>query len=294
MARAGVVARDTDAPLARRLEAVTLLTHGAWPSVRPALEALLAPSELPDVQRAAARAITDRREAEAAAVLVEPARWLAYSPPLREQVLAAMLGDERLLPVLLDAVERGAVAAVSVGASRWARLTSHGNASIRARATALADDVGADAAMQAFDRTRDRVSSLEGDGQRGAVVFEQHCSACHTFTSGGGRIGPDLSGIRNQPADALLLHIVVPDHEITPGYETYSVETTDGRALFGRIVSEATHALTLRDAGGQDHQVLRRDIASMRASASSLMPVGLEDAMSAQDMADLLAHLKGR
>src|SRR5690606_29306991 len=140
-------------------------------------------------------AITDRREAEAAAVLVEQARWAGYSPPLREQVLAALLGDDRLVATLIDAVERGDVPASSVGASRWTRLASHGDASVRARAAALAAGMGADAAMQAYEATRARIATLAGDGTRGARVFEQHCAACHTFTSAGGRIGPDLSGI---------------------------------------------------------------------------------------------------
>ncbi len=291
---AGRLSADEGAPLERRVEAIALLTHGDWPAVAPVFERLLTPSTAPDLQRAAVRAIAGRRDAGAAAVLVERARWAGYSPPVREQVMAAMLGDDRLVATLLDAVERGDVPAAAVGASRLTRLTTHGDTTVRTRAATLADGLGADAAMQAYEATRARIASLPGDGRRGAEVFEQHCVACHTFTSAGGRIGPDLSGIRNQPADALLLHIVVPDHELTPGYETYTVDTADGRTLFGRIVSEAPHALTLRDAAGQDHQVLRRDIAALRASSTSLMPVGLEAAMSAQDMADLLAHLKGR
>ena len=62
---------------------------------------------------------------------------------------------------------------------------------------------------------------------------------------------PDLSGIRNQPADAILLHVLVPRYEIAPGYQAYKVETRDGRTLFGRLESEAPNSLTLRDAPSQ-------------------------------------------
>ena len=32
--------------------------------------------------------------------------------------------------------------------------------------------------------------------------------------------GPDLFEIRNQPKEAILLHIIIPEYEIVPGYVT--------------------------------------------------------------------------
>ena len=91
-----------------------------------------------------------------------------------------------------------------------------------------------------------------------------------------GRLGPDLSGIRNQPADAILLHVVVPDYEISPGYQAYVVETRDGKTLVGRLESEAPNSLTLQDASLQSHVILRSQVVSMAASPASLMPAELE------------------
>ena len=105
-------------------------------------------------------------------------------------------------------------------------------------------------------------------------------------------MGPDLTGIRNQPADALLLHIIVPDYEITPGYEAYTVQTRDGRTIVGRLESEAPNGVTLRDATGDAHTVLRADIKSMIAATSSLMPTGLDQTISSAELADLIAYLK--
>ena len=113
------------------------------------------------------------------------------------------------------------------------------------------------------------LGSVAGCGQerlspgaaRGRQVYLAQCVACHTFGRGGGRVGPDLSGIRNQPADTLLLHILVPDYEITPGYESYTVQTRDGRTLIGRLESETAASLTIRDAAGEAHVVLRSGVA---------------------------------
>ena len=146
--------------------------------------------------------------------------------------------------------------------------------------------------MQVYERTQKGVLARTGNPARGATAFATYCTACHTFNGTGGRTGPDLSGIRNQPADALLLHIVVPDYEITPGYESYTVQTRDARTILGRLESEAPNSVTLRDAAGEAHTILRTNVESMTAATSSLMPVGLDQAMSAQQLADLIAYLK--
>jgi putative heme-binding domain-containing protein len=146
--------------------------------------------------------------------------------------------------------------------------------------------------MQVYERLRGSVLTRSGRYQSGKRIFASTCAACHAFDGAGGRLGPDLSGIRNQPADAILLHVLVPDYEIAPGYEAYTVETRDGRTLFGRLESEAPNSLTLRDASSQQHVILRSQVAVMSASASSLMPNELERAMSEQDLADLIGYLK--
>jgi putative heme-binding domain-containing protein len=194
--------------------------------------------------------------------------------------------------LLLDAVERRDIAPSALGASRWQRLTAHRNPSIRQRAEALYAASDTATAMQVYQRTLPEVLARNGDAERGAAVFATYCSVCHTFNGGGGRVGPDLSGIRNQPADALLLHIVVPDYEITPGYEAYTVQTREERTIIGRLESEAPNSVTVRDAAGQTHTVLRTDVTTMTAATSSLMPTGLDRTMSSGELADLVAYLK--
>ena len=290
--QATTLAGDARVPIAARIAAIALLGHAGGDNARQSLTRWLDPREPHDVQAAVVRALVDTRERAGAALLLAPGRWDSFTPQLRVLVLTTVLGDDRLVPVLLEAVESGAVPAAAVGGARWRRLTAHRDAAIRGRAAAIHATSDAGAAQRAFERVRGDVLARDGDRLRGARVFEQQCAVCHTFTSAGGRIGPDLSGVRNQPADALLLHIVVPDYEITPGYEAFSVETRDGRSLFGRLESETPNGVTLRDAAGQSHAIVRNDILSMRAATSSLMPVGLEEAMSAQELADLLAYLK--
>jgi putative heme-binding domain-containing protein len=292
MARAGELAGLETAPSERRLPAIELLGEGDWGASGATLVRLLEPQQPDAVQMAAVRALGQMRDPAAAASLIVPARWQGYSPRVRDAVLTALFAEERLMSVLLDAVARHDISASAIGPSRWQRLTGHRNPSIRSRAAALYTATDAAPAMQVYEGRRRDVIARTGDPQRGAATFTTYCKVCHTFNGSGGRVGPDLSGIRNQPADALLLHIVVPDYEIAPGYEAYTVQTRDERAIVGRIESEAPNSVTLRDAAGQAHTVLRTDIRSMMAATSSLMPAEIARTMSAQDLADLIAYLK--
>jgi putative heme-binding domain-containing protein len=45
--------------------------------------------------------------------------------------------------------------------------------------------------------------------------------------------------------------------------------------------------------GGAEETILRADLKALQALPNSLMPTGLDTAMTQQDLADLLAFLKG-
>ena len=146
--------------------------------------------------------------------------------------------------------------------------------------------------MQVYGRMRATVTERPGNAASGRQAFARHCASCHAVDGAGGHVGPDLSGIRNQPADAILLHVLVPDYEVSPGYQAYVIETRGRQTLVGRLESEAPNSLTLRDGAGQQHVILRSDVISVSASTRSLMPPELERAMTEQDMRDLIAYLK--
>ena len=99
--------------------------------------------------------------------------------------------------------------------------------------------------------------------------------------------------MRNQPKEALLLHILIPEFEITKGFSAYVVETKDGRTLTGLVVSDTDTSVTLRQALGKEENVLRSDIERLESSKLSLMPQEIEKLMTRQDLADLLSYLKG-
>src|SRR5690606_2696746 len=97
---------------------------------------------------------------------------------------------------------------------------------------------------------------------------------------------------KNQPPDALLLHILVPNYEVYPTYQSIVVRTKGGGAFSGWVVSETDNSLTLRTAFGTDEAILRSNIESLTNSGLSLMPNGLEQTMTKDELANLIAYLR--
>ena len=105
-------------------------------------------------------------------------------------------------------------------------------------------------------------------------------------------MGPDSTGLRNQPADALLLHLVVPNREVYPGYTLYQVETKDGALHAGILEGESPGSVTLVLPLGLRKTIPRSKLKSLRALPVSLMPNGLEQTMSPQELANLIALIR--
>jgi putative membrane-bound dehydrogenase-like protein len=135
-----------------------------------------------------------------------------------------------------------------------------------------------------------------GDVRRGQVVFNSQktqCIACHKVGYVGGTIGPDLTkvgSIRNERD--LLESIVFPSASFVRSYEPVRILTTDERTFNGIIKKDAPDEVVIVVAADKEERIARSDIASIAPSTVSLMPSGLDQQISRQDLADLIAFLK--
>ncbi len=284
-------ASNADATIEGRSAAVGLLAFADFDQAGETLLGLVDPGQAKALQVAAVRALGQQRDDRVAGELLGAGRFATYTPSMRDEVLSALGSQSRHLPGLLTALEDGRVPTGAIDALRRRQLTGSRDESIRQRAQALFGAVAGDRA-KVYDDFK-RVVTIKADPARGRVVFARECASCHRLDQEGSAVGPDLFGIRNQPKESILLHILVPDHEITQGFAAYTVATKDGRVLTGLVASETPTSLTLRQPLGKEDVILRTDIDELAASTQSLMPQGLEKNIPRQEFADLLAYLKG-
>ena len=292
-ARASDLALDARQSLSARLAAVTLLGQTGSLAHRRTLERLIEPQQPSELQTAAVRALAQYAGPEFGRSFVTRVRWSGYAPAVRDVVLTILTANTNTLDTLFTAIETGDVPAWTVSAERRNQLMHHKDAAFRARAEKLFQDLMPGDRMKVYEETKS-VLTLKGDGGNGHAVFQKNCVSCHTFAGEGHTVGPDLTGIRNQPAEVLLLHIIVPEYEVMPIYTAYNVETTSGESYTGLLAADTPGAITLRMAQGVEQPIPRSGITSMVPSRLSLMPQELEKTMTKQELADLLAFLKGQ
>ena len=132
------------------------------------------------------------------------------------------------------------------------------------------------------------------DPVRGEAVYrraELQCLKCHAIAGAGGLVGPEMTSLGGsaQP-DYLLESLLVPNAKVKEGYNAFAVATEDGRQVTGIKVRESDAELVLRDAEGKLITLPKADIAS-RKDAPSLMPAGLVDGLTRQELLDLVRFL---
>jgi putative heme-binding domain-containing protein len=285
-------ADDTTAALPRRLLAMRLLASARSPETNSVLLKRLQPSEPADLQVAAVRALTQPGNTSGVRELLVAERWAAFAPGVRATILGALLSRPVHQPALLDALESGAVSSSALDTSQRELLRKSKNEAARQRAAKILASAESGDRREAFEEAK-ACLELKPVAANGRKVFGRLCASCHRLDREGVAVGPDLFGIRNQPKESILLHIVLPEQEVAPNFASYLCETNDGRVFSGLIAAEARGSVTLRQAQGIEETIPRREIASLTASRLSLMPQELEKAMTAQELADLLAYLKG-
>lgn len=164
--------------------------------------------------------------------------------------------------------------------------------SVRTEAQSYLPNSAAVAAKKA--PTMAEISALQGDAAKGKTIFTNTCSLCHQVGNEGNDFGPKLTEIGSKYAkDGLLNAIVKPSEGISFGFEGWVLNMKDKSVLSGIIASKTETDIDLKLPGGTKQHIKTSDVASMKEMKESMMPEGLYQTMSTQDMANLLAYLEG-
>ena len=136
-----------------------------------------------------------------------------------------------------------------------------------------------------------------GDGEAGRRAFRKaSCVVCHRFGGEGGSRGPDLTGVAARFGSSDLLRtILLPSETVSDQYQDEEVWTKDGKLFLGRAAQQADGSLVVHLTGepSQSVRVASQDVDLRRPHPLSPMPSGLLDVLSAQEILDLIAFLRG-
>ena len=168
-------------------------------------------------------------------------------------------------------------------------------ASVQTQGAELMATINVDAAKQQA-RLNELLASLkDGDIRRGQTIFNSPktaCSTCHAIGYLGGNLGPDLTRIGAIRKDRDLLEsIIYPSASFVRSYEPMVVETKAGDTYSGVLRKDNREEVVLVTGPNVEVRLTRADIAEMRPGTVSVMPAGLDEQLSRQDLSDLIAFL---
>ena len=132
--------------------------------------------------------------------------------------------------------------------------------------------------------------SLPGEASSGRAVYNRICAQCHTLFDSGGKVGPDLTGSNRRDLDYVLENIVDPNAVVPNEYRAVNIDTSDDRTLTGIIKHQDDNSVTLATAN-ETITLPRKEIKSLQQSELSMMPEGLLQPLSDQEVRDLIYYL---
>lgn len=132
-----------------------------------------------------------------------------------------------------------------------------------------------------------------GDPQSGKAAFTKaSCAQCHRFGNYGESIGPEMSGIaRRFTKREIIESILYPAHVVSDQYSSKKVLTLDGKIYVGMVSEQSDGTLVVRDARNNTTMIAADDVDQIQPSTSSIMPSGLIDELTLQEIRDLMAYL---
>lgn len=141
----------------------------------------------------------------------------------------------------------------------------------------------------------DALTQQQGNIANGKAVFlrlESGCAMCHQIGDKGVDFGPGLTEIGDKLGkDALYQSILDPNGGISFGFEGWEVLMKSGEEWTGIVIGETESSITLKNQSGLLLILENAAIESRSQMKSSLMPAGLQQAMTVKDLVDLVEYL---
>lgn len=213
----------------------------------------------------------------------------------RGLAIDTLASREAYAMALIDAVEAGKVEARELSASQVRQLLAIGNAKIQKVIESkwgVVQDTP-EAKVAAIDHWKQQLTPEVLAGakiENGAAIFKKSCATCHKLYGEGLAIGPDLTGSNRGSVDYLLMNVIDPSSVVPKQFTTSVIALDSGRVITGVVIGQTENAITVQT--DKEQLTLANDeIEQIRNSGKSLMPDGMMDVLTPEQVRDLFAFM---
>ena len=151
-------------------------------------------------------------------------------------------------------------------------------------------NAGGSATIETLRQRFQTIDMSSGDAKRGELVYRKaSCASCHEQ---GNAVGPTLAGVTKRfGKDDLIAAVINPNRDVPDRYQTVQINTLDGRTVEGIVIYQAVDGVILQTDATTTLRIAGDNIDTQRKLSKSLMPGGLLDPLTDQEIADLFAFL---
>jgi putative heme-binding domain-containing protein len=221
----------------------------------------------------------------------------SFNASARQNALQTLASRKSWALALLDAVERKQIPASELTAYTARQLESLKDPNISARMKSLWGNIRPSPAektklIASYKKRLTSESLAYADRALGRVLFQKNCANCHKLFGEGGAIGPDITGAQRTNLDYLLENLIDPSASVAKDYQMELIATTSGRTITGLVIEQSPSAITVQTAN--EKLVIPRDeIEERAASEVSMMPDGILEKLTPEEVRDLIGYVSG-
>ena len=281
---------DTQADPEIRLAALSGLIRRRHSGLADDLQRLITEGQLTTAALQAASAIDDPSFAEK---IVE--RYSRFATADRDAVIDFLVARKGSARLLVSAIEQEQIPTTDVSAGQARQIAALEDAALLKRLDKVWGTVRRSSAdrlqqIKAWEKKLDPSRIGEADLASGREVFRKMCSSCHKLFGDGRTIGPELTGANRRNLHYLISNVVDPSAAVPADFRLATVVTTNGRVITGAISQRSEASLTIQTAT-ESVQIGKDDVDTVKVSSQSMMPDGLLDKLTEDQMRDLFAWM---
>ena len=222
-------------------------------------------------------------------------KWPRLSPEGRLIAVSTLVSRPSYAKALLNAVAADQISRREISAFHARQILSFGDDALTKQLTEVWGEARSSnaekqqlAAKWKTSLTADRMKTAKLS--EGRALFAKSCGNCHVLFGSGKSAGPDLTGGNRRNLDYVLENILDPSATVAADFRMSVFEMKDGRIINGVVVEKSEKTLTVQTQTDRT-TIQRADIEEQKISALSLMPDGLLQNLSEDQVRDLIAYL---
>jgi len=281
---------DATIDVRTRNAALTGLVRRKSPQFAEDLASLLEDGELIESVLQAATAFNDTKLQN---TIVN--QFAAFNQKERIAAIDCLVGRRPSANLLLSAIEDKRISATELSAGQARQIAALGEQDLVLRLEKVWGSVRPSSTdrlqqIKMWTKSLDPSRIAKADLHNGRMLFKKTCATCHKLFGDGHTIGPELTGANRRNLNYMLTNVIDPSAAVPVDFQLTNVLTQDGRVVSGVLSQRSESAITIQTAS-ESIQIKSQDIDNISVSSLSMMPDGLLDKLTEEEVSDLFAWM---